>query len=130
MNLKDLHQNDRLKAEDLLYDDGNGNVTARDLTLQIETYHIVTPDPNGFEKIELAFVGQKKKLILNIVNQTTIANLYGTEIDGWLNRFITCYRDTTLYEGKMVDCIRIRPNVPVQAPIPPMTQPTAASPTQ
>ena len=48
MNLKDLHQSDKLKAEDLLYDDGNGNMAARDLTFQIETYHIVTPDPNGF----------------------------------------------------------------------------------
>ena len=56
----------------------------------------------------LYFNGKEKGVVLNKINSSTIAVLYGDETDGWTDKPITLYPDKTNYEGKIVDCIRMR----------------------
>lgn len=66
-------------------------------------------------KPSLKFTGSRLRLALNKTNGKTIANLYGTSIEGWVGQRIA------LYIGKTRDpdsgrsdypCIRVRPRRP------------------
>jgi hypothetical protein len=85
------------------------------------------------EKAVLYFMGRDKGLILNSTNANTIGEALGWETSNWTGHQIELFPTTTDYQGKIVDCIRIRmPAVaPVAAPsaVPPVaTAPVAAAP--
>ena len=91
-----------LKAEDL---------QGKARKLQIESYDTVSFD--GAEKIVLAFNGAKKGLVLNVTNANRlVANLGTDEMDDWVGRAITIYPTTTEFNGKQVDCIRVKEEMP------------------
>lgn len=53
--------------------------------------------------------GGKKGLVLNRVNAETITEVCGTdEMDDWPGHRIVLYPDKTSFQGKRVDCIRVR----------------------
>ncbi len=58
---------------------------------------------------------KEKRLVLNKTNATTIASMHGNEIDDWKGKRITLYPTQALAFGDMVDCIRVRPEVPAAA---------------
>lgn len=60
----------------------------------------------------ITFEGEKKLFGCNRTNGDTIANLYGKETDEWVGKAVTLYPSTTPLRGAIVDCIRIRPEVP------------------
>ena len=60
----------------------------------------------------LYFKEDAPKLILNITNGTTIANLYGTHPDQWIGKQIQVYATPVKSFGKLQDAIRIRDFVP------------------
>lgn len=65
------------------------------------------------DKPVLYFVGKTKGVVLNRTNAMAIAAKYGDDTDEWADKEIIIYPDQTMFQGKMVDCIRMR--VPVQA---------------
>ena len=80
------------------------------------------------EKPILHFVGKEKTLVLNRVNSYAIANAVGTdESDDWVGWSIVLYPTQVLYQGKMVDAIRVddRPGA-TKPPAVPQKRATAA----
>ena len=63
------------------------------------------------EKPVVYFVGKNKGMVLNKTNSMYIANKYGEETDDWKGKTIIIHPDTTMFQGKMVACLRVR--VPV-----------------
>lgn len=60
----------------------------------------------------LYFTGKKKGLMLNRTNSAIIADTYGDDTDGWIGQDIIIYPDKTLFQGKMVECLRVRTPIP------------------
>jgi len=54
--------------------------------------------------------------LLNKVNSKIIAQLYGKRPSGWVGQWIQLYPATTELQGEIVDCIRVRPEVPGSRP--------------
>jgi len=60
------------------------------------------------QKLVVHFINKEKALVLNVTNTNTIAEIYGFETMAWTGRTIELFPTTTDYQGKLVDCIRIR----------------------
>ena len=60
-------------------------------------------------KLVLAFSNNDMPLVLNKTNASTLAELYGPETGAWEGKAIKLVPAETLYQGKMVKCIRISP---------------------
>jgi hypothetical protein len=58
------------------------------------------------------FVGVRTPFAANKTNGKTISNLYGRDTENWVGKSVTLFPTTTEYGGEMVECIRIRPEVP------------------
>jgi hypothetical protein len=87
-------------------------------------------DIGGEEKPVLYFQGKERGLALNRVNAGAIAQAYGPETDHWRGRLIELYPDKTFFQGRMVDCIRVRvpaPSDTAKPPAPDYPTPAAAS---
>lgn len=75
------------------------------------------------QKPVLHFLGKDKGLVLNKTNANMIAHHYGDETDGWTGKEILLYVDQTSFQGRIVDCIRVKVR-PQEQPTP---QPVAAA---
>lgn len=62
----------------------------------------------------LYFKGAKKPLVLNKTNGKTIAAMYGNHVEEWVGKRITLFPTTTTRDGETVECIRVRPRIPVK----------------
>lgn len=71
---------------------------------------------DGTLKLVVYFEGKKKGLALNKVNANRIAARHGDETDEWAGIPVILYPDITEYQGKPVDCIRVRANAPAAKP--------------
>ena len=60
------------------------------------------------QKPVLYFQGKDKGIVLNKINSTTISDAYGEETDDWSGKSLSLYPDKTPFNGKIVDCIRLR----------------------
>lgn len=67
---------------------------------------------NAEDKWVLYFKEVEKGLVLNKTNMTTIAKLCGDDTDDWPGKRITLYSTETLFEGKTVECVRIKSKAP------------------
>ena len=106
MDLNDVFTSASLKASDL---------KGREVEVAIERYEIKDFDDGN--KIVLHFVGAEKTLICNKTNANTIADMHGTDIDGWVGKKITLFPTQTDFNGKQVPCIRVK----IGGPAPPAT---------
>src|ERR1035437_1443317 len=59
-------------------------------------------------KIVLYFAENVPKMILNITNGTTLANLYGLHPDNWIGKKILVFATPVKAFGKVQDALRIR----------------------
>ena len=59
-------------------------------------------------KCVLYLKGQEKTLVLNGTNWDAIAAFCGGDSDEWSGKDIVLFATQTPYQGKMVDCIRVR----------------------
>ena len=96
-----------LKAEDLRFQEVT--VTIGDVT--IEKF-----PGDEKPKIKATFVGKDKAFVFNKTNATRIAEAFGDDTDAWRGKQIVLYPDRTMYQGSMVDCIRVRPAQAFNAP--------------
>jgi hypothetical protein len=108
MKMSEAFPSKFLKAADL---------QGRALTVTIE--RVEMDDPSGKEgkgdepmKPIVYFQGKQKGLVLNKTNAGTIAHHYSDESDAWVGKALELYPDTTMYQGQMVPCLRVR--VPVK----------------
>lgn len=74
----------------------------------------------GEPKPALWFREETKALILNRVNGDMIERITGSaETDDWVGKAIVCFATTTEFQGRNVDCIRVRAPKPGAIPPPP-----------
>jgi len=90
----------------------NGN----DLTVTIELVQLETITMMGGKKEDhsIMYLKGHKPMILNATNSKSIHKLYGPYIEEWVGKQITLYASTTKLGNEMVECLRIRPNIPVR----------------
>ena len=56
--------------------------------------------------------GDERRWVMNKTNATTIAAMYGNEIEGWYGKRITLYAAPVSAFGKEQEAIRVRPTPP------------------
>lgn len=91
------------------------DLLGREATVQIEKCErgeLVGERGKKSKKPMLKFVDKEKKLALNKTNGKAIATMYGKDTDNWIGKWITIFPTTTEFGGEVVDCIRVRPQVP------------------
>lgn len=62
----------------------------------------------------IMYLRGQKPMILNATNSKSIHKLYGPYIEEWAGKQVTLYGSTAKLGGEMVECLRIRPSVPVR----------------
>lgn len=68
---------------------------------------------DGTRKPVLMFVGKRKGMTLNKTNANKLKAQWGDDMDGWVGKEVILYPDTTDFGGRTVDCLRLRPVLPV-----------------
>ena len=68
---------------------------------------------DGTKKPAIFFAGKKKGMALNKTNSNKLKAQWGKETDAWVGKEIILYPDVTDMQGRMVDCLRLRPVLPV-----------------
>jgi len=62
----------------------------------------------------IMFDGSERGLVGNKTNCKTISALYGTDCEQWIGKSIALFSTQCEAFGEMVDCIRVRPEVPTK----------------
>lgn len=91
-----------IKAEDL---------QGRAVIVNIESIALeeLGKDGKSEKKLVARFVGKDKSLILNRTNADALAYTFNTDdFDRWRGN-VVLYPDTTMYGGKRVACVRVKP---------------------
>lgn len=89
---------------------GNGYLRAEDFDGKGKTFVIdtvATEDVGDESKLVAYFQGEEKGLPLNKTNALAIASLHGDDTDEWGGKSIKVYRDSTMYQGRRVACMRV-----------------------
>ena len=85
-----------------------------DLNGRSATYTVngcTAEDMGGDTKLVLAFSEIDRPLVLNTTNANTMAQLHGPETDNWGGKKVKLVPATTQYQGKLVKCTRISPEM-------------------
>jgi len=87
-----------------------------DLTVTIERVQLETVTMMGGKKEDhsIMYLKGQKPMILNATNSKSIHKLYGPYIEDWVGKQITLYASTTKLGNELVECLRIRPNIPAR----------------
>lgn len=101
MNLNEIYTSNSLQAADL---------KGRDATVTIESFEVEQFDEG--KKLVLKFRGSPKTMPLNKTNARTIGDIHGSDVNNWIGQQITLYPTKTDFNGKRVECIRIRDDAP------------------
>lgn len=91
-----------LKAADL---------QGREYNLRIKSV-IIEDVGDGDNKPVLYFEKTAKGVALNKTNAMAIAAAYGAETNAWIGQAVVVFPATTQFQGRTVDCIRLRPHYP------------------
>ena len=65
-------------------------------------------------QIALAFIGKKRRLIVNATNRKMLNKLFGTKTEGWYGQAIFLYVQTNVQkpDGTLCDAVRIKDKLP------------------
>jgi hypothetical protein len=122
MKASDIFSSKYISAADL---------RGRDATVTIDRVEIEKMPNSGEKKPALYFRGKDKGLLVNKTNFNTIAEVLGAEdTDDWEGKQITLYPTETDFQGKMVDCIRVRRRKVEDWQAPPVREPEPESPSR
>lgn len=84
------------------------DLRGKDVTVTIDRVEIEKMQ-TGEKKPAMYFRGKDKGFLLNKTNFNTIAQVLGADdTDDWEGKQITLYPTETDFQGKMVDCVRVR----------------------
>ena len=98
---------------------GAWDIAGRDVTVvisKVRAGQLVGEGGRKSKKPIIHFQGKEKTFAANKTNCKIIAAMYGTDTRQWVGKRITLYATTTEMAGQVVDCIRVRPQVPNGAP--------------
>jgi len=119
MDINQAFPSNYLKASDL---------QGREVSVTMNSVEMTTLD-DGEQKPLVHFNGKQKGLILNKTNANTIAGLYGPDTDNWQGQAITLFPTQVDFQGRQVECIRVKINRPAQQTVAqqPVAQPELPS---
>ena len=98
--ISEMSNSNYLKAQDF-------TTQGRTLTMRTVQEETLGRGKNADDKWVLYFEEEEKGLVLNKVNMTTIAELYGDDTDDWEGHQVTLFQTKVEFEGKRVPAIRI-----------------------
>jgi hypothetical protein len=102
-NINDVYKS---TGSSLVAADLKGNTV--ELEISAEETKTFERDGGGKDhKIILSFVGKEKTLVVNKTNAATIAEMHGSDSEGWVGKKIKVYPTKVDFSGKMVDAIRV-----------------------
>ncbi len=87
----------------------------KDYTLTIQAVgkeQVQMSDGGKTAKMIIRFKETAKKLICNVTNADSIAQMYGTKAEAWVGKSVTFYPTQCMAFGDMVECLRVREKVP------------------
>lgn len=90
----------------------NGNDLV--VTIELVRSEEITMMGGKKEVHSIMYLKGQKPMILNATNSKSIHKLYGPYIEDWAGKQITLYGSTAKLGGEMVECLRIRPSIPVK----------------
>lgn len=96
ININNAFPSNFLKASDL-----------QGQNLRVKIDKVLMEDVGDDHKPIVYFVGKNKGLVLNKTNATVIAASYGDDTDGWIGGIVELFATKTLFQGKMVDALRV-----------------------
>jgi hypothetical protein len=108
VDLSDVFHTEHLRVADL---------KGREVKLKIAGFE--KRDFDDGAKLVLLFHNTDRTFICNKTNANTIADMYGSRVDNWVDKPITLMPSQTDFQGKSVQCIRVKATAPEQAPPPP-----------
>lgn len=88
---------------------------------------VVVEDIGDGEKPVLYMAGKQKGVVLNRTNASVIADTYGEMTEGWQGNELELYPDKTQFQGRIVDCLRVRIPVASEPVAPPPPPPAPAA---
>ena len=93
---------------------GSHDLQGKDATVTIKKVVVeeLKTDRGSERKPVMYFEKTEKKLVLNKTNATSIAALYGKEVNDWTGKRITLYAAPVSAFGKEVEALRVRPTAP------------------
>ena len=98
MKISEVFHGENLKAEDL---------RGKEVVVTIAGWALMDFDDG--KKIQLRFDESDRTLIVNKTNATTISELFGSDdTDDWTGGRICLFVDKTDFNGRRVDCIRVK----------------------
>lgn len=104
MKITDAFPSSYLKASDL-----NGR------SVKVTVSGCELEDLDGEHKPVLRFQGKQKGMVLNRTNAGVLAAALGEETSAWAGHEVELYPDRTMFQGRMVDCLRLRVPTPAAA---------------
>lgn len=98
---------------------GFWDLGGKDMTLKIARVQVGKLQAQQGEKKEkkllIWFDRAEKGWIVNKTCAATIAGMYGNKPAEWIGKKITLFATTCSAFGKTVDCIRVRPKIPLES---------------
>lgn len=82
--------------------------------VRVTIKEVISEDIGDGHKPVVYFQNGNKGLVLNKTNALAIADIYGSDTDNWAGAIVEVYPDKTTFQGRRVDCLRVR--VPNNAP--------------
>lgn len=82
------------------------DLKGREVKLTIENVRV--EEVGDSHKLVAYFKGKEKGLALNKTNARMIGDAYGKNSDDWWDKEIVLYPTKTEFQGRLVDCIRVR----------------------
>lgn len=82
------------------------------VTIELVQREEITMMGGKKEDHSIMYIKGQKPMILNATNSKSIHKLYGPYIEDWAGKQITLFASTAKMGGELVECLRIRPNVP------------------
>src|SRR5690242_13349737 len=67
--------------------------------------------PDG-PKFLVEFDGERKRLVLNVMNGRALVGVYGKDTNYWINKRVLLYAAETNYKGQAMPGVRLRPISP------------------
>lgn len=97
--------------------------------VRVTIKEVVSEDIGDGHKPVVYFQKGNKGLVLNKTNALAIAEIYGNDTDNWTGAIVEVFPDKTQFQGRRVDCLRVRvPHDAIPRPEPrqvPSTGPSA-----
>jgi len=78
-------------------------------TVRVKISHVQSEEVGGDQLPVIYFLGAQKGIVLNKTNSNSISDAYGFETDNWGGKEMEVFPSTTDYQGRIVECVRMRP---------------------